>query len=175
MKVLEQSECLYTLKQVTDALDKLANRITAKLENSNPILLCSMIGGIVTTGKLLPRLNFPLQLDYVHVTRYEQDSATNNMKWITYPRISLEKRTVLIIDDILDGGLTLSEIVKFCNSKKADNILTAVLVNKEVQREDNGHESADFVGINVPNRYVYGCGMDYKGYLRNAPGIYAVT
>jgi len=87
----------------------------------------------------------------------------------------LKDRAVLIVDDILDGGLTLSAIVDYCRAQGARSVLTAVLVDKLNARLPDGLHSADFCGLHVDNHYVFGYGMDYKGYLRNAPGIYMVA
>lgn len=172
--VLNEATCIHTAQAVQLALDKMAHEIEEVLEDKNPVLLCAMVGGLVTTGQLLPRLDFPLQLDYIHATRYRDQMQGGQIEWVTMPRISLKDRVVLVIDDILDGGITLAEAVNYCRSQSAQSIYSAVLVDKQRERPAEGLKKADFTGVTVPNRYVFGCGMDYKGYLRNAPGIYAV-
>jgi len=82
---------------------------------------------------------------------------------------------VVIVDDILDTGLTLQAVVDSCLAEGADKIYCAVLVDKMGARKPNGLVAADFVGLRVDNYYVFGYGLDYKEYLRNAPGIYAVA
>ena len=172
-KIYHQAELLYSKTEVEDALDNMAEAIHKKLSGTNPVLLCIMTGGIVPTGMLLPRLNFHLQLDYVHATRYQGQTSGSDIKWLRSPHISLENRTVLVVDDILDKGITLSHIIKECYAYKASEVYTAVLIDKETSRESE-LESADFTGLKVPDRYVFGYGMDYKDYMRNANGIYAV-
>lgn len=173
MDVLRNADLLYSKDQVEQSLDNMAEAISDKLADKNPILICIMTGGIVPTGMLLPRLNFPLQLDYVHATRYAGDTVGREITWLRSPHIPLEDRVVLVIDDILDKGITLSCIIDECQKKNAAEIYSAVLVDKTTQRESD-IEHADFTGLTVPDRYVFGYGMDYKGYLRNGNGIYAV-
>ncbi|MCI0400161.1 MAG: hypoxanthine-guanine phosphoribosyltransferase [Gammaproteobacteria bacterium] len=166
------ADLIYTVEQVEQALDRLADALTNTLKDSNPVILCVMIGGIVPTGKLLMRLGFPLQVDYLHATRYREKTSGGALQWLKRPAISLTGRTVLIVDDILDEGLSLAAIVEECKQAGAEKVYTAVLLEKSVERL--GLKQADFVGLTVPNRYVFGYGMDFMGYLRNAPGIYAV-
>ncbi len=171
-RVSEEAECLYTAEEVQTAIDKLATAITRKVDGLDPLILCVMTGGIILTGQLLPRLRFPLRLDYVHATRYANQTQGGQLAWIARPRVPLKGRVVIAVDDILDEGITLAEIVKACKADGASAVYSAVLVNKRHDRK-NGFE-ADFVGLEVDDRYVFGFGMDYKGYLRNAKGIFAV-
>jgi len=170
---LAAADLIYTVEQVEQAFDRLAEAIAVTLRDSNPILLCVMVGGIVPTGKLLMRLDFPLQVDYLHATRYREKTAGGKLQWLKHPEISLTDRTVLIVDDILDEGLSLAAIVEECNRAGARAVYTAVLLEKTVARH-RGLKRVDFVGLTAPNRYVFGYGMDYLRYLRNAAGIYAV-
>lgn len=171
--VLSEADILYSAAEVDAAIEKMAKEITAELCDKNPIVLCLMVGAVIPVGKLLPLLHFPLQLEYVHATRYRGDTRGGELHWIRKPEIDMKNRNMLIVDDILDEGITLKTIRDICQSAGAQNIYTAVLVEKliEKQREIPG---ADFTGLTVPDRYVFGCGMDYKNYLRNCPGIYAV-
>ncbi len=96
------------------------------------------------------------------------------MHWLVEPRQSLKDRNVLIIDDIMDGGLTLSAIMDYCYQAKAHHVYTAVMVNKKRKREPSVNFEPDFSGVETENRFLYGFGLDYEEYLRNVPGIYAV-
>jgi hypoxanthine phosphoribosyltransferase len=170
--VLRDADCLYSVADVERAFDAMAAAITDRLKDANPILLCVMNGGMVPTGHLIPRLNFPLQVDYVHATRYRDRLHGNELHWLAEPHIALEGRTVLVIDDILDEGVTLQAILEDCTRRGAKEVLSAVLVEKLHDRK-HGARHADFIGLPVEDRYVFGYGMDYKGFLRNAPGIFA--
>lgn len=173
--VMTRATCLFSRKEVEAALDQMAEDIGARLADTNPIFLCVVVGGMVPLGNLLPRLDFPLEVDYIHATRYQNDLRGKQLLWKVEPSCDLKNRTVIIVDDILDGGITLAEIVKFCVNKGAHEVLTAVLVDKQNARLPQGLPEADFTGLQVDNHYVFGYGMDYKGYLRNAPGIYVVA
>jgi hypoxanthine phosphoribosyltransferase len=172
--IYQKSQCLYSRKEVEAAFDKMANEITAELSEQNPIFLCAVVGGMIPLGILLTRLMFPLEINYIHATRYEGQTSGGELYWKAQPTCSLQDRTVIIIDDILDSGLTLSAIIKYCEQHGAKKVYTAVLVDKHRIRELEGLDKADFVGLTVGNHYVFGYGMDYRGYLRNAPGVYAV-
>ncbi len=174
-EVYSQATCLYTKEQIEAALDRLAMQINDRFANSNPIFLCVVVGGIVPLGNLLPRLNFPLEVDYVHATRYQNDLVGKDLTWKVKPKIDLKGRTVLVVDDILDGGITLNSVLQFCQEQGAKNAHSVVLVDKIGARLPGGLVKADFTGLTVANNYVFGYGMDYKGYLRNAPGIYQVA
>lgn len=176
-EVKEKATCLFT-KEVIDAnLDKIAKEISEKLGGSNPVVLCVLIGGLILAGNLLLRLDFPLELDYIHATRYANEKVGNpEISWIAKPRVSLKNRNVLIIEDILDGGLTLAAIVAYCQQQGARDVFTAVLLNKQKATPvQGGLRTADFTAITMDNGFVFGYGMDYDGYLRNVPDIYVVS
>lgn len=166
---------LYTTEQVDAALDRLAIDIHQQLHDKNPVLLCVMIGGLVPMGNLLPRLDFPLEVDYVHATRYRGELTGGELHWKVRPSVDLTGRTVLVVDDILDGGITLAAILAEVKSLGAAAVYSAVLVDKYQKRVANGLKQADFVGLQVEDHYIFGYGMDYNEYLRNAPGIFVVA
>lgn len=173
--VYEQSTRLFTTKEVEAALDRMAINIQEKLYDKNPIIICVMIGGLVPMGNLLPRLDFPLEVDYVHATRYRGDIRGADIVWKVKPSLNLQGRTVLVVDDILDGGVTLAAILAEIKAMGASEVYSAVLVDKHHKRVEHGLEQADFVGLEVDDHYIFGYGMDYNEYLRNAPGIYVVS
>lgn len=167
-----ESDCLCDSEKLNHALNTLAEKITADLKNKNLLILCVMTGGIIPTGHLVTRLSFPLQLDYIHATRYQGETSGGKLHWIQEPSISLNERNVLIIDDIFDEGVTLLEIEKYCKDKGAAEVHSAVLVNKLHQRKVNFEP--DYIGLDIEDRYLFGFGMDYKNYLRNVNAIHAV-
>lgn len=173
--VLERSECLFNMKDIEKALDKMASEITEKLADKNPLILCVMIGALIPMGHLLTRLNFPLEVDYIHATRYRGTIRGGDLHWLVEPRQALKDRTVLVFDDIMDGGLTLAAIMDYCNQADAAKVYSAVMVNKIRQREPGVKFEPNFTGLDTEDRYIFGFGLDYKEYLRNAPGIYAVA
>jgi len=165
---------LHGPEAVTAALDRMAGEITAALDGTLPIVLCVLNGGIIPTGHLLTRLAFPLETDYLHATRYRgKTTGEREIAWLCKPHLPLQGRTVLLVDDILDEGHTLKAISAFCRDSGAERVYTAVLVEKHHDRRVAGM-IADFIGLAVEDHYVFGCGMDYKGYLRNLNGIYTL-
>ncbi len=172
-RVYEEADCLFTREQVDAAIVKMANAITADLAGKNPLVLAVMSGAMIPAGILLSHLDFPLQIDYIHASRYRGKTAGGELHWRVPPRFELKGRVVLVVDDILDEGLTLQAILESCREAGAVEAHSAVLVKKLHER--NVGIDADYVGLEVEDRYVFGYGMDYKEYLRNAPGIFAVS
>jgi hypoxanthine phosphoribosyltransferase len=152
----------------------MAVEITGRLKELRPVVVCVMNGGLIFAGQLLTKLVFPLELTYVHATRYGDETIGAGLNWISQPANDLAGRTVLLLDDILDEGVTLDAIIEWCKRQGAAEVLTAVLVNKQHDRKVTPGFRADFTGIETSDRFLFGYGLDYRGYWRNAPGIYAV-
>lgn len=172
IKQIESSaDLLYSETEVEAALDKMANNINLLLADRNPLVLCVMNGGVVVTGKLMTRLNFPLTLDAINASRYRNQTSGGEIQWLLKPKTSLKNRTVLLVDDILDQGLTLEALYEYCREQGASSIYSAVLIDKKLDHKKP--IIADFIGLETEDRYLFGYGMDYKGYLRNAAGIFA--
>ncbi len=170
--LLAGAELIYSAETVAEAVSRVAAEITAKLGDSNPLLLCVMSGGVPFAGQLMTQLLFPLDFDYMHVTRYGQETSGGALSWRSAPWTPVKGRTVLILDDILDEGLTLAAIVERMKELGATACYTAVATDKL-----NGKQKpikADFVALTVPDRFVFGYGMDVRGKWRNLPAIYAM-
>lgn len=171
-RVRAEADLLYSEADVEKALDVMAGRINALLFDRAPIVLCALNGAIVAAGKLLTRLTMPVTVDAICASRYRNTTLGGEViDWRLVPQAPLAGRTVLIVDDILDEGHTLLAMRDYCLAQGAASVYTAVLADKELDRSKP--IVADFVGLKVENRYLFGYGMDYKGFLRNAPGIYA--
>ena len=174
-EVFSKATCLYPKDQIESALEHMAIEMSYELSHANPIFLCVVVGGMIPMGNLLPRLAFPLEVDYVHATRYRGGMVGKDLHWIVKPVCDMKGRRVVVVDDILDGGLTLAAVANYCKEQGAEKVYTAALVEKIRDREADGIQEVDFAGLKVEDHYVFGYGMDYKGYLRNAPGIYVVA
>ena len=172
MRLLETAELLYGGDEVRAAVDRMARDIAAKLRDEFPVVLSVMGGAAIFTGQLLPQLRFPLEFGAIEVTRYNNDIQGRDISWTLPPRDNVRDRVVLVIDDILDEGITLSAIRKRLLEMGARKVLCAVFADKDLGRAKP--ISADFVGVRVPNRYVFGFGMDAYGLWRNLPEIYAL-
>ncbi|QGG80687.1 hypoxanthine-guanine phosphoribosyltransferase [Litorivicinus lipolyticus] len=173
-QVLADADCLATQTEVDACLDRMATNITKGLGDTMPLILCVMRGGIVTCGSLLPKLTFPLQVDYVHASRYRDKDRGGELEWSVMPQFELKGRVILLVDDILDEGHTLAAIKAHCLEAGAASVKTAVLVDKIHDRRSDRLTKADYTGLYTPDRFLFGAGMDYKGFWRNAPGIYAM-
>lgn len=172
--VMQHADCLHDAAAVKAAYDRLAQLVTAEYTDKNPLFLCVMNGGAMPAVELLGRLRFPFEFDYLHATRYRGETTGGGLMWKAYPEISLRERHVLVIDDILDEGHTLKAIQDFLGTQESLSVKTLVLAEKVHQRKAQGVK-AEFVGLQVEDRYVFGCGMDYKGYWRQLPEIWAVS
>ncbi len=169
--MLAEAELIHSETTVQTALARVAGEISAQLEDRYPLVLCVMSGGVIFCGQLLAKLNFPLNFDYLHATRYGPDTQGGKISWRVAPWTSVKGRTVLVVDDILDEGITLAAVKESLLSLGASEVLTAVFADKL-----NGKDkplAADFVGLTVPDRFVFGYGMDAGGAWRNLPAIYA--
>ena len=168
---LNNAQLIHHQQAVNHAISSIAHQLNADYMNEQPVVLCVMGGGVYFTGQLLPQLSFPLEFDYIHATRYNGKSG-NAVQWLVKPKNSINNRNVLIVDDILDAGITLKAIVDECKLLGAKNIKVAVLVEKQLGIDKP--INAEYVGLKVPNQYVFGCGMDVYGWWRNLPAIYAL-
>jgi len=171
-EILSRAVELCSPHQVDVTLARMAGEIAARLSDSDPLVLCVMKGAVVFAGSLLPLLRFPLDFDYVHATRYRDQTQGGALDWIVFPGDKVSGRHVLVLDDILDEGHTLAAIRERCLREGAVSFHSAVLLEKQIDRPKP--ITADFVGICVPDRYVFGYGMDVNGRWRNLPGIYAL-
>ncbi len=171
-QTLEHAELVHSAAEVDAAVARLADEITRAMGALEPLVLCVMGGAVVFAGQLLPRLAFPLEFDYVQASRYHNGTTGQHLVWRVAPGETVRGRTVLLLDDILDEGHTLAAVREKCLQAGAERVVIAVLTEKETGREKPIR--ADFVGLRVPDRYVFGCGMDVHGWWRNLPAIYAL-
>ena len=157
------SRVLFSAAEVSAAYDRMADRISVEFQDSAPTIVAVLKGGMVTAVELLKRIELPCELDYVHVARYGDAMQGGELKWIREPVPSLAGREILLVDDILDEGVTLSALVSRLKTIGAVSVHTAVLLSKAIPGRDF---VADFTGLNMTGGYVFGCGMDYQGRWR---------
>jgi hypoxanthine phosphoribosyltransferase len=170
--LLEAAELIRSEAEVQAAVRRVAQAINMALSDQHPLVLSVMGGAVVFTGQLLPLLDFPLDFDYLHVSRYGNDKQGGELHWKVAPRENVAGRVVLVLDDILDEGETLNAIRQRVMELGATRFYSAVFADKM-----NGKDKpirADFVGMELPDRFVFGFGMDIHGAWRNLPAIYAV-
>lgn len=171
-QLLDQAQLIHSTEAVEQAIVELGKKVTGILADTCPVVICVMSGGLVFAGQLLTQLNFALELDYVHASRYQNKTVGKTLVWQALPKLDLSNRSVLLVDDILDEGITLQAIKEKCFELGAKQVLCAVLVEKKLDHAKP--IAADFVGLEVPDRYVFGYGMDAYGWWRNLPAIYAL-
>jgi len=172
IQLLTHSECIYPQATVEVAISELAGKLTQAFQYKSPLVVTVMNGGLYFAGQLLPKLDFPLETDYLHATRYNGETLGKEIQWRVTPNQKMKGRTVLLLDDILDEGYTLAAIRDKCLALGALEVKIAVLVEKTLDKVKP--IKADFVGLPVPNRYVFGCGMDVYGWWRNLSEIRAL-
>jgi len=170
---LRNAELIHGREVLDAAIATMGGRIAEALDGEVPVYLSVMHGGLIFAGALALAIPCDLEFDYVHATRYRGNTQGSQLHWIRQPQVEMTGRTVLLADDILDEGYTLRAVRDYCRQRGARRVLIAVLCEKRHGRTAPGI-AADFVGVEVPDRYVFGFGMDYHEQGRNLPGIYAL-
>jgi hypoxanthine phosphoribosyltransferase len=174
--LLARAEELVSPDTVQDAVRNVAEVLNARFDTDDsgefPLVLGVMGGAVVFTGHLLPQLNFPLEFDYIHVTRYGDQDRGGEVVWKVIPRQNVAGRTIIVVDDILDEGETLAHVKQRLLDMGAAEVILAVFADKDLGRQKP--VQADIVGLTIPNRFVVGFGMDAHGYWRNLPGLWVI-
>ena len=170
--ILHNAELVCSAERIEQAFVTLGEHISTAYHERFPLVIAVMIGALYFAGQLLPRLRFPLTVEYVHATRYGAETAGGQLQWKVKPAESVRGRDVLLLDDILDAGQTLAAIHAEVLARGAASCAIAVLADKQHGRPKP--IEAQYVGVDIPDRFVFGCGLDVSGYWRNLPAIYAV-
>jgi hypoxanthine phosphoribosyltransferase len=174
--LLEHAEEIFDAAAVQAAVKQVAGALNARFDDPKdaafPLVLGVMGGAVVFTGQLLPQLNFPLEFDYIHVSRYGDDDQGGRVVWKVIPRPNVAGRTIIVLDDILDEGETLAHVKQRLLDMGAAEVLLVVFADKAIKRSKP--VKADIVGLTIPDKFVVGFGMDVYGYWRNLPGLWAI-
>jgi hypoxanthine phosphoribosyltransferase len=171
-KLISESSLLYSNVEINTAITDIANKCNSVLADEEVTILPVMKGALIFSGQLIPKLNFHCEVDYIHATRYSDNDGKKIVNWIYEPNHALVKnKIVLVVDDILDEGITLCDVKKKLIKNGAKKVLVAVLFDKKLEKIKP--IKSDFTGLQVPNAYVYGFGLDFKGIGRNIPHLYA--
>jgi hypoxanthine phosphoribosyltransferase len=174
--LLANAEEIVSADQVHAAVRHVADVLNQRFDKDEagefPLVLGVMGGAVVFTGHLLPQLTFPLEFDYIHVTRYGDLDRGGEVVWKVIPRQDVTGRTIIIVDDILDEGETLAHVKQRLLDMGAAEVILAVFADKELSKVKPVY--ADIVGLTVPNQFVVGFGMDAHGYWRNLPGLWVI-
>jgi hypoxanthine phosphoribosyltransferase len=175
--LLEHAEPIVSSEEVQAAVRRVADELNRRFgspeDESFPLVLGVMGGAVVFTGNVLPLLDFPLEFDYIHVTRYGDEDQGGQVVWKVIPRQSVAGKTIVVLDDILDEGETLAQVKQRLLDMGASEVILCVFADKDLGRAKP--VQADIVGVTIPNRFVVGFGMDVYGYWRNLPGLWAIS
>ena len=171
--VLARADLVHARPVLADAIARIGREIDTWLDGTPAVFLTVMQGALPFAGQLATAIRAPLEFDYVHATRYRGNTSGAELHWIRRPATPLAGRTVLLVDDILDEGHTLAAIRDECVAQGAARVAIVALCEKRHDRRVAGL-AADFVGVEVPDRYVFGYGMDYHEQGRNLDAIHAV-
>ncbi|NNC22853.1 hypoxanthine-guanine phosphoribosyltransferase [Salinisphaera sp. USBA-960] len=172
--VYRHAEKVVSAEELEQCYRRMADEISAQLAGQNPVIVCVMLGGMVPSVRIMECLDFGFELDYLHATRYGSAISGSTLAWKVSPRTDLTDRHVLVLDDIVDEGHTLAEIQGALRAQRPASLTTAALLNKQHARRVDD-VSVEIVGANVPDRYVFGGGMDYRGYFRQLRAIWAMA
>jgi hypoxanthine phosphoribosyltransferase len=172
--LLENAEEIYDRSAVQAAIADVAAKLNDRFDKPDqfPLVLGVMGGAVVFTGQLLPQLRFPLEFDYIHVSRYGDDDQGGRVVWKVIPRPDVAGRTIIVLDDILDEGETLAHVKQRLLDMGAAEVIVTVFADKAIKRSKP--VKADIVGLTIPDKFVVGMGMDVYGYWRNLPGLWAI-
>jgi hypoxanthine phosphoribosyltransferase len=173
VEVRRNARRLLSAAEVAATFERMGRDIAARLSKSHPVVVAVMHGGAFTAVELCRQFDFPYEFTYVHLTRYGNALAGGDLEWLVEPKPQLAGRTILLVDDILDEGVTLAVLRDSLVKLGVGEIFTAVFAVKNVVRRLD-RPRADFAGTSVEDVYVFGCGMDYKGYWRGWPELLAV-
>jgi hypoxanthine phosphoribosyltransferase len=172
LAIRAHAQQLHSAAAVGRALDCMAEAIGREIAERNPLVVAVMQGGVFAAVELCRRFEFPHEFDYVHLTRYGHATVAGATEWLVRPKSSWRGRCVLLVDDILDRGVTLAVAAQEFQALPVGQLFTAVLVRKRISDPDV-QPAVDFVGLDIDDRYVFGSGLDYRGYWRSLPGLYA--
>jgi hypoxanthine phosphoribosyltransferase len=171
-EILDTAEQLCSAVVVSEAVARIAREVGSRLRDNNPLVLAVMRGSVIFAGQLLPLLRFPLEVGFLDVARYGDTTRGGAITWRVGPGTEVRGRVVLVVDDVLDEGQTLAAVREKILAAGAQAVYCAVFAEKDTGRAKPIH--ADFVGVRLPNRYVFGFGMDVQGAWRNLPAVYAI-
>lgn len=174
--LLQNATEIFSAETVTSAVADVADKLNARFGQSDdetfPLVLGVMGGAVVFVGQVLPQLRFPLEFDYIHVSRYGDDDQGGKVVWKVIPRANVAGRTIIVLDDILDEGETLAHVKQRLLDMGAAEVIIAVFADKDIKRSKP--IKADIIGLTIPDQFVVGFGMDVYGYWRNLPGLWAI-
>lgn len=169
----EGAECVAARDEVEAAYRRIALALDSRFADRDPLLIAVLEGGRIPAREISRRLRIAHGTDALRVGRYGRSATGGQLTWHARPESPLAGRTVVIVDDILDEGVTLAAVMRHCVDAGAREVTSCVLAEKSRTNRRSGL-TPDFMGLTVPDRYLVGCGMDYQGRWRELPALYAL-
>jgi len=163
------TEVLVTEQEIEAALDALASKLTRDYADKHPLLIGVLVGAFMFMADLVRRLDFPVEVDFVATCSYEDGTVGGEVKLTKDLDHDPARRHVLIVDDILDTGHTLATLVEMFKRRGTASVRTCCLLDKPARREVAFE--ADYLGLQIPDHFVVGYGLDYARGYRNLPFV----
>ena len=161
---------LFSEQTILSRLDEIGWQISNDYKGKNLTVIAIMNGSIMFMSDLLKRVYIPLQIDCWSVSSYHGNKSTGKINFRQHEIVDVKDRDVLLLDDILDSGLTLHTIKnKVHNETQASSVKSCVLLSKKINRVKQ--IEADYVGFEIDDEFVVGYGLDYNEHYRNLPYI----
>lgn len=161
---------LISEQELETRITELAKEMAEEYKDKKPVMICLLKGSISFFAHLCEKMDIPLEYEFLRASSYHGAQTTGEVKLLHVPTISLENRHVVIVEDIVDTGLTLTAIKEVMNEMKPASLKIATLLDKPVRRlVDNMYP--EFIGFTIPDEFVVGFGLDFNEEYRNLPYI----
>lgn len=159
--------------EIDGAISKIADKMNNELSDKDPLFICVLNGSFMFAADLMKKLNFPCQISFVKLSSYTGTETTGKVKEIIGLTEDIENRTIVILEDIIDSGLTMEKLLMELSTFKPKDLRVATMLFKP--QACKAHIEVNYVGLEIPNDFIVGYGLDYDGYGRNLPDIYTVV
>lgn len=163
-------EVLYSEEQIQNKIKELGDQLSTDYEGKNPLVICVLKGAFIFMADLVKQIRVPLEIDFMAVSSYGQSTKSSGVvKIIKDLDVPIEGRHILIVEDIIDSGLTLSYLIDVLERRNAKTISVVALFNKPARR--TVELEPEYAGYVLPDEFVVGYGLDYAEKYRNLPFI----
>lgn len=177
MTVLDRPhEIILSESQIEEKVRALAAQITKDYSNKTPIFIGILKGSVIFLSDLIRSIDLPIRLDFIAVSSYGSEMTSSGVVRIQYDlRTSIEGQDVLVVEDIVDTGLTLAYLMENFATRHPKSIKICALLDKKEARKSDIELKIDYVGFEVPDQFLVGYGLDYDEKYRNLPFVAAIS
>jgi len=169
----ELAEVIVTEQQIAERIAELAQQITADYQGKQLVLVGVLTGSFVFLSDLMRQLDRPCEVDFLDASSYGSDTVSSGEVAITRDlSLSLAGKDVLIVEDIVDSGRTICELVRLMEAGRPASVKVCTLLDKPARRQMA--VALDYIGFEIPDRFVVGYGLDYAQRFRNLPFVAAL-